>query len=383
MSELLFWCCIALAGYAFVGYPLLAIALSRAPWVRRRYRGVDGARRDWPPITVLVAARNEEAGIAARVRNLLASEYPPALVRVLVVDDGSSDGTAAAVAALGDPRVRVLRLPVPLGKAAALGLGMAQVDTPITVFADARQRFTPEALAELAAGFADPGVGAVTGELLIEAVDADGNPVAGNGAYWKLERALRAAEARLGWAHGASGAIYAIRSALFRCMPPGLLLDDVFTPLQVVRQGLRLVHAPRAVALDAPSAELRREFRRKLRTLAGNWQLVAAQPWLLVPWRNPVFFAWFSHKFVRLLAPWALLVALIASAMSDAPLVQALFWLQLAAYGVAVATVLFPAVARRVPLAGTAGSFLTLNAAALLSLPLWLGRRDLAGLWKS
>src|SRR5690606_13408944 len=129
-------------------------------------------------------------------------------------------------------------------------------------------------------------------------------------------------------------------------------------------------HAPRAVALDVPGSELKREFRRKLRTLAGNWQLVADQPWLLLPWRNPVFFAWFSHKFLRLLAPWALLLALVASAVADAPLVQALFWLQLAGYAIAVTTVLFPAVARRVPLAGTAGSFLALNAAALLSLPL-------------
>jgi cellulose synthase/poly-beta-1,6-N-acetylglucosamine synthase-like glycosyltransferase len=378
MSDLVFWCCLALAGYAFAGYPALAIAMAR----RARCHGTPLQRSDWPGLTVVIAARNEAARIPDRIRNLLASHYPAAKLRVLVVDDGSDDATAAAAESVGDPRVRVLRMPVPLGKAAALNAALATVDTPVTVFADARQRFQADALAELASRFDAPDVGAVTGELLLEAAPDSSDPVAGNGAYWKLERRLRAAEAKLGWAHGASGAIYAIHTVLFRPMPPGLLLDDVFTPLQVVRQGLRVNHAPGAIALDLPGTHLRHEFRRKLRTLAGNWQLLAAQPWLLLPWRNPVFFAWASHKFVRLLAPWALLLALLASALSPSPLLQALFWLQLAAYGMAVATVLFPAVARRIPLAGTAGSFVTLNAAALLSLPLWLGRRDLAGLWK-
>ena len=378
MSDWLFWGCLALAGYAFVGYPLLAIALARMA----RTPTASPQRQEWPRLTVVVAARNEAGRIAARVRNLLESHYPPSRLQVIVADDGSDDGTAEAAEALDDPRVQVVRLPVALGKAAALSAAMARVATPITVFADARQRFTAESLAELAAGFADPDVGAVTGELLTATADADGDPVAGNGAYWKLERALRESEARLGWAHGASGAIYAIRTALFRPLPPGLVLDDVFTPLQVVRQGFRIAHARKAVALDVPGSELGREFRRKLRTLTGNWQLIAAQPWLLLPWRNPVFLAWVSHKFVRLLAPWALLLALVASALSPSPLLQGLFVLQLAAYTVALATLVFPVVARRVPLAGTAGSFVTLNAAALLSLPLWLGHRDLGSLWK-
>ena len=375
--DLLFWLSLSVAAYAFVGYPLLAIALAA-----RRPPAAPPAPGAQPPLTVVVAARDEAPNIAARVHNLLASHYPPQHLRVLVVDDGSRDGTADAVESLGDPRVRVLRLAQPGGKALALNAAMAQVDTPLTVFADARQRFLPNAIAALSAPFDDPAVGAVAGELVLTENDASGDPVAANGAYWRLERALRDAEGRLGWAHAASGAIYAIRTELFRPLPKGLLLDDVYTPLQVVRSGQVIRVARDAVAHEPATAELGREFRRKVRTLTGNWQLIAVQPWLLHPLHNPVFFAWSSHKFSRLLAPWALLVALLAAPFAASALVVAAFWLQLAAYALALSTILFPIVARRVPLAGTAGSFVALNAAALVSLPVWLGRRDLDGLWK-
>lgn len=378
--DLLFWISLALAAYAFAGYPLLAIALAARRGPKYGVPG-DDSQAPQPGLTVVVAARDEEAGIGARVHNLLASHYPAQKIQVIVVDDGSTDGTAAAVEALDDARVRVLRLPRAGGKAAALNAAMAVVDTPVTVFADARQRFLPNALAALAAPFADREVGAVAGELVLTEPDS-GDPVASNGAYWRLERALRDAEGRLGWAHAASGAIYAIRTALFRPLPPGLLLDDVFTPLQVVRSGFSVQVARDAVAHEPAGGDLAREFRRKLRTLTGNWQLIAAQPWLLDPVGNPVFIAWASHKLARLLAPWALLAALVASAFAASPLVQAAFWLQLLAYALALGSLVFPILARRVPLAGTAGSFVTLNAAALLSLPVWLGRRDLAGLWK-
>lgn len=385
-AALLCWLALALAGYAFVGYPALAIALAR------RRRATSGAvtapqpavdaSTTAPSMTVVIAARNEAGQIGARLRNLLDNGYPAERLRILLVDDGSDDGTTQIARALGDPRIRVLRQATPAGKAVALTTAMCEVDSELTVFADARQRFVPGALAALAAPFADRRVGAVTGELQLMRSDDPAQPVASSGAYWRLERALRAAEAELGWAHAASGAIYAIRSRLFRPMPAGLILDDLYTPLQVLRAGARIVHAPNAIAQDSAGQQLAGEFRRKLRTLTGNWQLIAAQAWLLDPRRNPAWFPWVSHKLSRLLAPWALLIALVASAFATDPLTRALFWLQLAAYLLAAAAIAAPVVARRVPLAGSAGSFLTLNAAALLSLPMFLGRRDLDHLWK-
>jgi cellulose synthase/poly-beta-1,6-N-acetylglucosamine synthase-like glycosyltransferase len=376
-ADLLFFACLALAAYTYAGYPLLA------GWLAARRGRAPRRGGDRPPLTVVIAARNEAARIGTRLRNLFESDYPADRLRVLVVDDGSDDDTEGAARALGDARVHVLRLPRAGGKAAALNAAMAQVSTPFTVFADARQRFDAGTLAELIAPFADPGVGVVSGEVRLAEAGYDADPVAAEGTYGRIERRLREAEARLGWAHAASGAVYAIRTEVFRPLPAGLLLDDVYTPLQALPRGLRIWVAREAVAIDEPGRELRREFRRKLRTLAGNWQLIAALPWLMRPRDNPVFFAWISHKVLRLLAPWALLGALVASAFAATPLVRIAFWLQVAAYAVAAATLLAPRLMRRVPFAATAGSFVTLNAAAFLSLPVWLGSRDLARLWKA
>jgi len=245
------------------------------------------------------------------------------------------------------------------------------------VFTDARQRFAPGALAALAAPFADPRVGAVSGELRIEANGTG----AGVGLYWWLETRLRLAEARLGWLHGVSGSIWALRRALYRPMPAGTILDDMWLPCHVALSGHRVWMTRDAMALDAASAGADEEFGRKLRTLAGNWQLIARLPVLLVPGRNPVFFAWASHKLLRLVAPWALLAALAASALADGPVYRVALVAQLLAYGLAIAGLLLPRLAARVRVLGAASAFLLLNLAAFLSLPAALAWKP-ARLWR-
>ncbi|MFU8830603.1 MAG: glycosyltransferase [Wenzhouxiangella sp.] len=370
MAELVFITALLLAGWTFAGYPMLAVGLARG----RRESSLPGWAR-FVDVTVVVAARNEAGRIGARVANLLESDYPAASLKVLVIDDGSDDGTPAAALASGDPRVQVLSLPRPLGKAAALNLAMDQVTTPLTVFADARQAFPEDAIAALVSVFRDSRVGVAAGHLVLAETES-------SGLYWRIESALRRAESTLGWAHAASGAIYAIRTPLFQPLPEGLLLDDVWIPLQALKRGFRIVDVPAALAVEPEAVAPAAEFRRKLRTLVGNWQLMTAAPWLLNPWRNPVFFPWLSHKLARLLAPWALLAALIASMVSTSPWMRWALLAQLLAYGVATLSLLAPRATRRVPLAPAAGSFLLLNLAALLSLPQFLLRPDQSSLWK-
>jgi glycosyltransferase involved in cell wall biosynthesis len=371
MSIGIFWVAMAIVAYAYAGYPLLTIGLSRL-------LGRTPAREPvTPPLTVIVAAHNEAARIAARVRDILDQDYPPEHLHVIVVDDGSDDGTAAA-ADIGDPRVRVLRLDRNAGKAAALNAGIAAATTHLLVFADARQRFGRDALRLLVEPFADPEIGAVSGELEIES-DVGGRP-ADIGLYWRIETALRASEARLGWLHGVSGAIHAIRRELAPMLPTGLILDDMYLPISALFAGKWVWMVRGAVALDSASRSESEEFRRKLRTLAGNWQLVARLPRLLNPFTNPVWFAFVSHKLSRLIAPWALIAAFIASLCAGHPFYTVVFVLQLLAYLVAAAAIIWPRTTARIPLAGIAGAFVMLNAAALLSLPAWLlGSRSL---WK-
>lgn len=371
MSAWIFWTAIALVVYTFALYPLLATGLGRLLG-RNPHREPIA-----PPLSVVVAAHNEASRIAARVRDLLVQDYPPGQLRVIVVDDGSNDDTARA-ADIGDSRVTIVRLDENVGKAAALNAGVAAATTDIVVFTDARQRFAPGALRMLIEPFADPEVGAVSGELVIEP-HARGR-AADVGLYWRIETRLREDEARLGWLHGVSGAIHAVRRELIPALPPGLILDDMYLPVCVLFAGKRVWMARAAVALDSASLDESEEFRRKLRTLAGNWQLLAKLPRLLNPFTNPAWFAFMSHKLLRLVAPWALIAALVASACSGQPFYLALFALQLFAYATAALTIAQPRVASRLPLAGTAGTFVLLNAAALLSLPAsLLGTRTL---WK-
>jgi len=357
-SAFLFWSCIGLVGWTYAGYP--AWAGHRA----RRRGTTPSIGSGTPPVTVIIAAHDEAHRIEARIRDVLDQDYPPERLEVLLVDDGSEDGTSLRAQGI-DPRVRILTLPGQVGKAAALNAAVASGTRDILVFADARQRYAPGALRALVAAFADPSVGAVSGELAID----DSGRVA-IGLYWRMEKALRAAEARLGWLHGVSGANHAMRRELFVAMPRGLVLDDLWLPLHVRFAGRRVWMARGAIACDQASAGASEEFHRKLRTLAGNWQLLACLPRVANPRTNPVFAAWLSHKFLRLVAPWALLLALAASArLAGRPFYRLAFLLQTIAWLAAAFALARPRAARHVPLLPAAGTFLALNAAALLALP--------------
>lgn len=371
MSILVFWTSVIVVGYTYAGYAMVVAVLARL-------RGSVPLQADaTPALTVVIAVYNEAPRIAARVRNLLEQDYPAPLLRIVVVSDGSTDGTEH-LAAVGDARVRVLALRENCGKATALNAALAVVETELVVFTDARQRFAPDALQRLVAAFADPRVGAVTGELEI---DSAGGVPAPAGLYWRMEKFLREREARLGWLHGVSGAVYALRTGLFRALPAGTLLDDMWIPLHAAFAGYRIWMARDAIAYDVSSASAAEEYRRKLRTLAGNWQLLARLPRLLDPLRNPVFLAWVSHKLLRLIAPWLLIAALLASMRIDEPFYRVAFYAQCCAYLLALLALLAPRMAAHVPLLPAAASFVMLNAAALLALPASVAL-DARGLWK-
>jgi cellulose synthase/poly-beta-1,6-N-acetylglucosamine synthase-like glycosyltransferase len=376
MSEVIFWASAVLLAYTYVGYAVLIRVLSR--------RDADNSDATLtPPVTVVIAAYNEAARIAARVRNVLEQDYPAQNLAVIVVSDGSTDGTERA-ADIGDARVRVVALSQNAGKAVAINVALEQVQTEFVVFTDARQRFAPDALRRLLGHFADARVGAVSGELeIVENFGETGlaqNP-APIGLYWRMEKSLRDGEARIGWLHGVSGAIYALRRELFVPLPPGTILDDMWVPLHAVFAGRRIAMARDAIAFDSASAGSREEFRRKVRTLAGNWQLIARMPCLLLPRRNPVWFAWMSHKFLRLIAPWALIAVWVSAAFATGNFYRLAWSLQTLAYIAALFALIAPRRAAKIPLLTAAGSFLMLNAAACVALPASLAL-DPRGLWK-
>ncbi|HVA64432.1 MAG TPA: glycosyltransferase [Terriglobales bacterium] len=365
---LIFWLAAILLVYTFAGYALLA-------WLRSRWRPRPVRRQAGfePSISIVLAVRNEEKVMAAKLANLAALDYPARLREVIVVSDGSSDATdailAAHAAAPGGERVRFFPLPQAGGKAVALNRGLAAARGEVVVFTDARQRIAPEAVRRLVENFADPEVGAVSGEL-----ELGGG--SGLGLYWRIEKKIRQWESAAGSSVGATGALYAVRRGALRPLPAGTILDDVFTPMQVVRQGLRVVFEPAALAYDQLGAP-RHEFRRKVRTLSGNYQLLQLAPWILTR-ANPVRLAFVSHKLLRLLAPFALAALLLSSLLLTGPLYRLALLLQLAFYGLAVVGGFRRRLWGLRRLADPAHAFVLLNTAAALAFFNWVSGKQTA-----
>ena len=289
----------------WLGYPLLIAAVARL----RRLPPL--ADRPLPRVTVVLATRGSAAEITDRVRDVLAADYDADLLDVVVACDAAAGVVdSSAFAALGE-RVRVLRGDEPGGKAATLNAGVRAARGEVVVFADTHQRFRSDAIGRLAAAVTRGPYGAVSGRW--EATGA-GSARGAVSLYWMLEARLRRDEALVHSTIGVTGAIYAMRTALWRPLPPGLLLDDVYAPMRLVLDGHRVGIITDAVATDTRALATSGEFRRKVRTLTGNLQLVAWMPAVLVPFRNPVWFQFVFHKLLRLLTPYFVLVLAVWAA---------------------------------------------------------------------
>jgi cellulose synthase/poly-beta-1,6-N-acetylglucosamine synthase-like glycosyltransferase len=360
-ARLVFWSSFLLTGYAYFGYPLVLLLFARSKAIRRQAAT--------PTVSILIAARNEAARLPAKLANLRALDYPARLTQVIIVSDGSTDQTAAILTAAA-PGILPILLAEPGGKAQALNQAVQHATGEILVFLDARQALDPNAITELVCCFADPLIGAVSGELVLEPLSgadaqADSQPGDALGLYWKIEKVVRRLESASGSVVGVTGAIYAMRRELYTPMPPGTILDDVFLPLHVARAGRRVIFQSTAVARDRLFTEPGKEFARKVRTLTGNYQLLRVAPWLLTL-ANPLLFRFISHKLARLLVPLLLVLMLATSALAGGRLYPVLFWLQLLFYALAVVGLLVPSAKKLKPVS-IASTFLMLNAAAALA----------------
>jgi cellulose synthase/poly-beta-1,6-N-acetylglucosamine synthase-like glycosyltransferase len=365
----LFFISTAVIVYAYILYPMIIVFWARffPRRIEKRYRHV--------PVSVVIAARNEEANISARIENLLAQEYPHALLEVVVVSDGSTDRTAELARLFANRGVNVIECSSALGKAAALNIGVASASHGVVVFADARQRFSPNAIAELVSVFHDETVGAVSGELILVSGPDPGEVHDGVGLYWRYEKLIRRSESAVASVVGATGSIYAVRKRLYTPLEPHTLLDDFLVPMRIVLAGYRVIFIRAARAFDLSSQTARREFSRKVRTLAGNFQAVSLEPRLLSA-ANPVLFQFVSHKLMRLVVPYCCLAAWVTSALLPGPLYAAAFALQTLFYCLGILNLTPLRTSPIAKLFRISWTFIVLNAAAVMGLWVFLSRQE-------
>jgi glycosyltransferase involved in cell wall biosynthesis len=367
-----FWLSFAAVGYTYAGYPLIIFLLARLrkrPWLR------DQQVR---PVSVIMAVHNGARLLRQQIAHLLSLD-PQYVHEVIIVSDGSNDGTEEILGETLDARVRPILLREQGGKAAALNHGITAASGEILLFIDIRPRVEEGAVAELVSNFADPKVGCVAGELMLNTDSHDATSSAVSGVYWKYEQWIRNCEAAWDSPVGVYGGFYAVRRELATAFPAGIILDDMFQPLAIVRQGYRNVLDRSACVVDRWPDKVAGEFQRKVRTLAGNYQLVAQAPWVL-GFGNRLWFQLVSHKLMRLVVPYLFVVMLVSATWLG---VGSIGWRWIAAAQWAFWLAALLALRIKIPvihrIAAPASALLVLNAAAIAGLykflftagPLW------------
>ncbi len=325
MMEIVFWIFMGLIVYCYFGYPLLLMCVAKffEQPVAKQYIE--------PTISVVISLFNEEDVIEKKIRNLISLNYPREKVEILIGSDGSNDRTVSIVQQWTKENIQVFDFKERRGKMMTINDLVAKARNEIIVFTDARQVFEKNVLRELTANLADAKVGCVSGELIFS--DKDNPTAKGINLYWNYEKFLRFQESKIHSMLGATGAIYAIRRELYTPVPREVVLDDMFIPLKIIQQGFRAVIDGAAKAYDEVASSPKEEHRRKARTLYGNYQIFGLFKGLFNPFKSPVALQFFSHKFLRVMVPFMMILVLaLNSFMLDQNLYKNVFILQIIFY---------------------------------------------------
>ena len=299
MMATLFWLCMAIVVYTYVGYGIVLYLLVFVKRLTTKAKPLADITDDrLPEVTLMVCAYNEEDIIAEKMDNTRRLDYPSDRLHLVWVTDGSNDNTNVLLSAY--PEVKVIYFPERRGKAAALKHGIKEIDTEIVMMTDANTMLNPEAVREVARLMQDPKVGCVSGEKKVMARSDSDEAAQGEGLYWKYESTLKRLDSELYSAMGAAGELCVIRRQLMTDIPDDTLLDDFIISMEIVKKGYKIAYTSNAYAMEYGSADLHEESKRKRRIAAGGLQSCWRLRSLINPLRHPVVaFQFVSHRVLR------------------------------------------------------------------------------------
>lgn len=303
--KMLFWISFIFLIYVYLGYPLLIALLAR---LRRR---AERPKAELPFISLIIAAYNEEKVLREKLANALELIYPQERLEIIVAADGSNDGTCDVVKEFAPQGVKLSFSPERRGKLAAMAHAVESAAGEVLVFSDANNFFLPCSFQYLLQPFADEHVGASTGA---KHVRSEGDTLSSSeGLYWKYESWIKQNESRMNTCTAAAGEILAVRKTLFPHIPTGVINDDFYILLSIIRAGYRVAYVPQAESWERVSQAQQDEVKRRARITAGRFQALA-HSWRWLPWNSPLaIWQIFSHKYFRLFIPFAMLLALFAN----------------------------------------------------------------------
>jgi len=331
-----------------------------------------------PQVTLLIAAYNERDILMEKVRNTYALDYPADLMDIVFVTDGSTDGSDEMLYDL--PLVRVFHRPAREGKLAAVNRVMERIKSPIVVLTDANCLLNRAALRNIVRHYADPRVGAVSGEKRVLSPGRSSGK--GEGLYWRYESFLKKLDSELNSVVGAAGELFSFRRPLFKALRADIIIEDFVLSMDIAAQGYQVVYEPDAIAEEAPSANLKEEWKRKVRICAGGFQAIQVFGYLLKPeFFSLLSFQFLSHRLLRwAVAPFLLPVIFALSAVQaqhGVVFYQYFFGLQVAGYLTAALGLLYMDRGELPKLISFPFQFVMMNAAAYAGLVrFWRGSQS-------
>ena len=299
MTTTLFWLCLAIVVYTYVGYGLILYLLVFIKRLAIKAKPLADITDDClPEVTLMVCAYNEEDIISEKMSNTHSLDYPADRLHLVWVTDGSTDNTNSILSTY--PDVKIVFSPERRGKSAALKHGIKEVSTEIVMMTDANTMLNPEAIREIVRLMQDPKVGCVSGEKKVMAKSDSDEAAQGEGLYWKYESTLKRLDSELYSAMGAAGELCVIRRQLMTDIPDDTLLDDFVISMEIVRMGYKIAYTSKAFAMEYGSADFHEESKRKRRIAAGGLQSSWRLRSLMNPLRHPVVaFQFVSHRVLR------------------------------------------------------------------------------------